>query len=85
MIGGMKLTFLMVAVIGLLIGFAIKSSLAERSAWEEFASKHNCRVVGNQKGAAQMGISSSGSVVTVFEADKVGFLCDDGVTYWRTQ
>lgn len=57
------------------------------SQWQQFVTEHECKVVGKQSGSVStgVGVSSSGDVVTVttVESDKTGWLCNDGITYWR--
>ena len=59
--------------------------------WEEFSKAHSCKIVGRTSGDSQVavgpGITRSGTVgvviVTTYTSDKTGWLCDDGITYWR--
>lgn len=57
--------------------------LIEAEKWEEFKVEHKCKVVAHIRGSTSTGFSSSGNIVTVQEADKTGWLCNDGVTYYR--
>lgn len=55
--------------------------------WEEFKSQHNCKIVGKIDGDVVVGtgIGANGQMTTVVgsTAGKTGYLCDDGVTYWK--
>ena len=52
-----------------------------------FAAEHECKVVGKTTGdvTPAMGFGTKGSptVGVAFESDKVGWKCNDGITYWR--
>lgn len=55
--------------------------------WEQFRVEHNCKIVGKQSSTVAPGVGVSGngnavSTVTVIPG-KTGYLCDDGITYWR--
>lgn len=55
--------------------------------WEEFKVAHKCKVVAKVKGEVfnTVGVDVKGnvSVGVGSTSDKVGWLCDDGVTYYR--
>jgi ATP-dependent phosphoenolpyruvate carboxykinase len=55
--------------------------------WKQFKQDHHCRIVGKMDGDVVVGFgtSSSGSMVTTVSTtdDKTGWLCDDGITYWK--
>ncbi|UOO76529.1 hypothetical protein LVJ85_11035 [Neisseria sp. Dent CA1/247] len=59
----------------------------ENAKWEKFKVEHGCKVVEHIKGDIQtgVGITTNGNVgmMVIPESDKTGYLCDDGVTYWR--
>ena len=61
----------------------------ERAEWEKFRAAHHCRVVGETDGTTGtgVGITSSGKAafVSTYEAGKIGWLCDDGITHWRSK
>lgn len=60
---------------------------ADREQWAKFAAENNCRVVGKMSGSTStgFGVTSNGQMGTVVTSTpgKTGYLCDDGVTYWR--
>lgn len=80
--------FMLVAA---MIPLAIYGSILEAREWEQFKVDHNCKVVAREKGHSSTGVgygvTSSGHtgmmVTTNSTPDKTGWLCDDGVTYWR--
>lgn len=73
------------------LGPLIYLLVQEQAEWNAFAAEHECKVVGRASGdvATSTGlvINQSGQVSTVttvgVAADKTGYLCNDGVTYWR--
>lgn len=89
-IAGKLIVGLMVFLI-LLIPISIAAGIKEQKEWDQFAVAHNCKKVGHIKGHASIGsgvgVTANGSVGTVMTTtttpDKNGFVCDDGVTYWR--
>lgn len=63
----------------------------ERERWDAFATAHACKKVGEISRSTQNGIGygvmSSGQtgtmITTTSTPGKTGWVCDDGVTYWR--
>lgn len=59
--------------------------------WRQFAQEHNCKVVAEVAPSTGTGISTTigpnGHVgigpTVVSIPGKTGYLCDDGITYWR--
>lgn len=55
--------------------------------WQQFKQEHHCKIVAKMDGDVVVGFgtSSSGSMVTTVSTtdDKTGWLCDDGITYWK--
>jgi hypothetical protein len=83
----LALLILMVALIPLGIWAAVE----EQKEWETFSAAHECKVVGRMSGSTQTGVGYGvtangqfGTVVTTTSTpSKTGYLCNDGVTYWR--
>lgn len=75
----------------LLVYVAISSAHLESEQWGKFSQEHACRKVAEMKGNVQTGVGVSvmpngqvGTVITTDSTpDKAGYLCDDGITYWR--
>lgn len=63
----------------------INVALREQAEWEEFASTHDCRVVGEESGSVGTGLTSGGNVALITTPGKVAYECNDGVTYWRSK
>lgn len=82
-----KAIWTMVILLLLSIPLAIYGALEEEKKWEAFKLLHECKQVSFQ--ASQVttgsGISSNGkpSIVTVIIPSKTGWLCNDGITYYR--
>lgn len=70
---------------------AIYGAIIEAREWEKFKISQNCKIVGHERGHSSTGVgvgmTASGQMGTVITTnttpDKTGWLCDDGVTYWR--
>jgi hypothetical protein len=75
--------FLVAAVVVVAVGVA----LAESREWDTFKAAHECRVVGKMSGSVTtgVGVAPNGQIATVIGSTpgKTGWLCNDGVTYWR--
>lgn len=67
---------LMLAIIAPLF---LSSCNEEDKKWKEFKSEHNCRIVG--KIDKSTSFTSGGHLA--FNEAKDGWLCDDGITYWK--
>lgn len=72
-----------VVVVGLV--FVVRAQIREERAWDRFKVEQHCKVVGRQKGQTVpvFNANGKGGVGWAVESDKTGWLCDDGVTYWR--
>lgn len=81
----------MVLLMVLLMVAVIYESVKEQERWEEFSAAHACKKVGEMSGSTQTGVGfgmtangQMGTLVTTTSTpSKTGWLCDDGVTYWR--
>lgn len=75
----------------LLLPTAIYGSIKKQEQWDVFATTHACKKVGEMSGSTQTGVGfgmmatgQMGAVITTTSTpSKTGWLCDDGVTYWR--
>lgn len=70
--------FICIVFVGALISALIIASHKDHILWEAFRTEHNCKAVNQIKG--DLISTSNGFAVT---PDKTGWLCDDGVTYYR--
>lgn len=59
----------------------------ESHEWERFSAAHACKVVAHVRGDVfnTVGVDAKGNVSVGIGStpDKTGWLCDDGVTYYR--
>jgi hypothetical protein len=82
---------LIFAIVALAIPALLVLEIAENREWERYSEAHACKVVAKVSGSTGTGIGttvgSGGKVgvgpVVVSVAGKTGWLCDDGITYWR--
>lgn len=55
--------------------------------WERFVAENNCKIVGKDRGSTSfgVGVGTNGQVtmMPITTPSKTGWLCKDGVTYWR--
>lgn len=76
-----------IGLAAILIGMLTAAAIADDLKWEEFKSARHCKVVGKMRGdlVTGMGVTGDGkTAITVGSTpDKTGWLCDDGITYWR--
>ena len=87
--GRLELAFLIFLV--LLIPVMIYGAVKEQEQWDAFAAANACKKVGEMSGSTQtgvgFGVTANGQIGTVVTTTstprKTGWLCDDGVTYWR--
>ena len=81
----------LVLAFGAGIAVVVVVAIHSEQRWRIFAAKHHCKVVGRRSGdiAPNVGISVDANgkvasvITTIIEPDETGYLCDDGVTYWR--
>ncbi len=84
----MVLGLLVVALIFCFVMFVV-TSIRERREWEAFRVAHACKVVGHMDGNLVTGVgpaiggNGGVAVTTSVTPDKEGWLCDDGMTYWK--
>ena len=75
------------AILGVLFVGAVAVAVIEDWNWGQFRQEHHCRVVGKTTPDVGVGtgIGANGQITTVTTVTpgKTGYLCDDGITYWR--
>lgn len=73
--------------IGAFLILALVAAIKEEQHWNAFKAAHKCKVVAQISGSVgtTVGSDMNGSVVvgTTSIPGKTGWLCDDGVTYYR--
>jgi hypothetical protein len=85
------LLIIMMALIVVMIVMRLSMNIDDNKKWETFKRIHSCKVVCHISSGTQPGIcygtAANGQTITVFmssiTSDRTGWICDDGVTYWR--
>ncbi|HBV9861066.1 MULTISPECIES: hypothetical protein [Klebsiella] len=74
-------------VISVLVVWVLASDQKEQE-WRDWATEH-CKVIEKREGATTTGVGVSlkgqAGVFIGGEPDQTGYLCDDGVTYWKNE
>lgn len=84
-----ELVAILVTVVVSLLALALMvwAAVQAEKRWAKFAAEHDCKVVGKMKGdlLVSITIDSKGQmgIAATAAPDKTGYLCNDGVTYWR--
>ncbi|HFN6047033.1 TPA: hypothetical protein ACHFQZ_004544 [Klebsiella pneumoniae] len=78
---------LLCGVMSVLVVLILASDQKEQD-WRDFAAEH-CKVIEKREGATTTGVGVSlkgqAGVFIGGEPDQTGYLCDDGVTYWKNE
>ncbi|EPI4835756.1 hypothetical protein ACS5OB_004698 [Klebsiella quasipneumoniae] len=78
---------LLVGVMSVLVALVLASDQKEQE-WRDWATEH-CKVIEKREGATTTGVGVSlkgqAGVFIGGEPDQTGYLCDDGVTYWKNE
>jgi len=92
--GWLGITLLaMIIMLAILIPLSIYVSTEESKSWDEFKEMHSCNMTSATHGYTTTGtgiwIIANGQVGTVmvpnYISGKEGWLCDDGITYFRNK
>ncbi|EIX9201334.1 MULTISPECIES: hypothetical protein [Enterobacteriaceae] len=74
-------------VISVLVVWVLASDQKEQE-WRDWATEH-CKVIEKREGATTTGVGVSlkgqAGVFIGGEPDQTGYLCDDGITYWKNE
>lgn len=74
-------------VISVLVVWVLASDQKEQ-VWRDWATEH-CKVIEKREGATTTGVGVSlkgqAGVFIGGEPDQTGYLCDDGITYWKNE
>lgn len=77
----------LVGATALAFAVLIVAMVADARQWDRFSAAHNCKAVAHMSGEIfnTVGFSANGqmSVGIGSTSSKTGWLCDDGVTYYR--
>jgi len=71
-----------VAIVLGLVAAAV-AVVEEDNRWKDFKYTHNCKVVSKESDSIGTQVGSDGKIGTVVIYGKTGYLCDDGITYYR--
>lgn len=88
-----RFLLLLLVLLVLSIPATIYASIQDQKRWQAFAQAHNCKVVAKEQGHTSTGVGygvtasgNTGTVVTTTHTPgKTAWLCDDGITYWRSE
>lgn len=79
--------FIVLAVIVGLLALLMYKIYESHEPWEAFMNDHNCKIVSKSKSKIGVGYGYSASgkagIVMMPEGGETGYLCDDGVVYYR--
>lgn len=71
----------------LLFGFMLFAAFEEKKQWDKFAAEHACKAVEKKAGynvtTTVVGGDGKVGIGSSYVPAQTGYLCDDGVTYWR--
>lgn len=89
--GAGRLVLAFLVLLALLIPATFYVAEEDRKQWDAFAVQHACKKVGELSGSTEtavgFGVTANGKagqvVTTTSTPSKTGWLCDDGITYWR--
>lgn len=87
------LIIIIITLLILMIPIGIWASIEEHKAWDKFKETHSCKLISISQGytatGTGVGLMANGQVGTVITSNFVvgqeGWLCDDGITYFRTK
>lgn len=76
-----------VLVVAVVVAAACVAAYFKSQRWRAFAAEHECQAVGKMAGdvTPTVGFDAKGWPMAgvAFESDRVGWKCNDGITYWR--
>lgn len=67
----------------LVIVVLVAAEIVEANDWSHFKVDHQCKVVARKRGESFTVVGSDGNVGFGSTSGQTGWLCDDGVTYFR--
>jgi len=87
--GKFTVAFLVFAILFVPFGVyqIVKLTAEEQKQWDNFAVTHDCKKIGQTSASSGvvvgMALNGQMGMGLTSEAGKTGWLCNDGVTYWR--
>lgn len=79
----MKPEIIFGAIAVALVGLSVWAVWVDGAEWNEFRELHECKVVSRESSSTALGVSGSGNAVVMSVPGKTGWLCNDGITYYR--
>lgn len=83
-----KFYTMVAAVVGSVTWLMIAAISHDNEQWAIFAKENNCKVVSHHEGemVTTFGVTANGQSAVGFGSTSAqeGWLCDDGITYYRT-
>ncbi len=73
---------LIALVVLLVIGALVAAESDEKHKWETFKQEHSCKIVAKIDGETNLIVTSRDIGVTG-SSPKTGWLCNDGITYYK--
>ena len=70
-------------VIGGLLVLGVWAGIVSEQKWAAFKIEHNCKIVEKYHGSDSIGFNTDGTTTIILGESKTGWLCNDGITYWR--
>jgi hypothetical protein len=78
-----SLELLVIAVIVVVCFGVLAIAIAEAKQWSAFKQERNCKVVAKINGDVFTAFGTDGKATVGSTSGKTGWLCDDGITYYR--
>jgi len=77
-----ELLFTLTIFIFLVVGL-IYLCYKDEEKFQKFLVTNNCKLISKEEGSVDIGVDSNGKLITIIGSDKKGYLCADGITYFR--
>lgn len=78
-----RLFFNVYALAALVLVVTLGATYIEQKEWDQFVIDRNCKVVSRDTGSVSFVSGGNNGGGTIYQPGKTGWLCDDGVTYFR--
>ena len=79
----MKPLIVIGAVVVVVVALVVMVDNYNQQQWDQFASAHQCKLVGHKDSTLGYGLTSSGKMGSMIIPEENSYLCNDGVTYTR--
>lgn len=84
-----RFIILLTVILVVFFTLMIYGIIQEHKEWDVFREKHNCKVVSRISWTTATGFSNGNGgkggsdIITTYIPEKIGWQCDDGITYYR--